>query len=208
THDVPQSFAEAFLYQLPYGHGRQFGGSSPQIVNQVIGGWNLSGAVRLSSGLPFFNPVNFGWNPLNNYGFPGNALPDVVGSPKPGSRSMNHWVNMAAFHGIDANGAPLNCSTPGSKPCNPFPYRYGNEGQRMNSLREAPTRNVDLGVSKEFGIERVHAELRGDFLNAFNHPIYGGAWNIEENLYATNFGQVYATRNDPRNIQVALKIMF
>src|SRR6185437_6524699 len=142
THDVPQSFAEAFLYQLPYGHGRQFGGSSPQIVNQVIGGWNLSGAVRLSSGLPFFNPVNFGWNPLNNYGFPGNALPDVVGSPKPGSRSMNHWVNMAAFHGIDANGAPLNCSTPGSNPCNPFPYRYGNEGQRMNSLREAPTRNV------------------------------------------------------------------
>lgn len=91
THDVPQSFAEAFLYQLPYGHGRHFGTSSPQAVNQILGGWNLSGAVRLSSGLPFWQPVNYGWNPLGNYGFPGNALPNMIGNPK-ANRSVHHWL--------------------------------------------------------------------------------------------------------------------
>lgn len=65
-----------------------------------------------------------------------------------------------------------------------------------------------MGVGKEFGTERVHAELRGDFLNVFNHPIYGGAWNIQENLYASDFGQVYNTRNDPRNVQVSLKLTY
>jgi hypothetical protein len=207
THDVPQSFAEAFLYQLPYGHGRQFGASSPGAVNQILGGWNVSGVVRLSSGLPFWQPVNFGWNPLGNYGFPGNALPNVIGDPR-SHRSVKQWINPAAFQGVSSSGNGLVACGNQSDQCQPFPYSFGNEGQRMSTIREAPTKNIDLGIGKQFGTERIHAELRADFLNAFNHPIYGGSWNIEENLYATNFGQVYGTRNDPRNIQVALKVMF
>ncbi|HLJ76862.1 MAG TPA: TonB-dependent receptor [Acidobacteriaceae bacterium] len=206
THDVPQSFAEAFLYQLPYGRGRQFGASLPQAANQILGGWNLSGAVRLSSGLPFWQPVNYGWNPLGNYGFPGNALPNVIGNPK-ANRSVHHWLNEAAFQGLSSSGSGL-VACGGSDQCQPFPYSFGNEGQRQGNIREAPTKNLDLGVGKEFGTERIHAELRGDFLNVFNHPIYGGAWNIQENLYAGDFGQVYNTRNDPRNVQVSLKITY
>ena len=208
THDVPQSFAEAFLYQLPVGHGRQYGASLPGAVNQVLGGWNLSGTVRFASGLPFWNPVNFGWNPLGNYGFPGNALPNVIANPK-ANRSVEHWINQAAFQGVSSSGsgALVACGNPDDQ-CQPFPYSFGNEPQRFNNLREAATKNFDFGVGKEFGTERIHAEFRADFLNAFNHPTYGGSWNIEENLYATNFGQVYGTRNDPRNIQVALKLMF
>ncbi|HEY1576735.1 MAG TPA: TonB-dependent receptor [Terracidiphilus sp.] len=209
THDAPQSFAEAFLYQLPYGHGRQFGTGTSQVLNQIAGGWNLSGAVRLASGLPFSQPVNFGWNPLNNYGFPGNALPNMVGDPR-SHRDVNHWINQSAFQGVVyGTTTPLNCGDdPANNPCQPYLYQFGNEGQRQSNIREAPTENVDLGIGKVFGGERIHAELRGDFLNAFNHPIYGGSYNIEENLYAQNFGQVYGTRNDPRNIQVSLKITY
>jgi hypothetical protein len=208
THDIPQSFAEAFLYQLPYGHGRQLGSGAPQALNQILGGWNLSGTVRLSSGLPFWNPVNFGWNPLNNYGFPGSALPNVIGDPRKG-RDVNHWINVAAFQGLSTNtpDAMVACGNQDDQ-CQPFPYSFGNEGQRQGNIREASTKNLDLGIGKQFGTERIKAELRGDFLNVFNHPIYGGSYNIEENLYATNFGQVYGTRNDPRNIQVALKVKF
>jgi hypothetical protein len=207
THDVPQSFAEAFLYQLPYGHGRQFGNTTPQAVNQILGGWNLTGIIRLSSGLPFWQPVNYGWNPLGNYGFPGNAMPNVTGDPK-ANRSVNHWLNVAAFQGVSTNTPGTTVACGGSDQCQPFSYSFGNEGQRQGNIREAPTKNFDLGVGKEFGIEHIHAELRGDFLNVFNHPIYGGSWNIQENLYASDFGQVYGTRNDPRNIQVSLKVRF
>ena len=100
THDVPQSFAVAFTYQLPYGPGMRWGGSSPWLARQVLGGWNLSGDVRLSSGLPLPNPVQFSYNPIGNYGFPGNGLPDMTGvSPKPAHRSWRNWINPAAYKG-------------------------------------------------------------------------------------------------------------
>ena len=152
--------------------------------------------------------MNYGWNPLGNYGFPGNALPNVVGDPR-SNRSPDHWINIGAFQGVSSSGsgAAVTCGDPNDQ-CQPFNYSFGNEPQRMSTIREAPTKNLDLGIGKVFGAERIHAELRGDFLNAFNHPIYGGAWNIEENLYASNFGEVYGTRNDPRNIQVSLKITY
>ncbi|HTV13227.1 MAG TPA: TonB-dependent receptor [Acidobacteriaceae bacterium] len=206
THDVPQSFAEAFLYQLPYGHGRQFGATAPGVVNQVLGGWNLSGAIRLSSGLPLFNPVNYGWNPLNNFGFPGNAVPNVIGDPRT-HRSVSHWYNEAAFQGLSSSGSGL-VPCGGSDQCQPFNFSFGNEPQRMSTLREAETKNLDLGIGKVFSTERINAELRGDFLNLFNHPIYGGSWNIQENLYASDFGQVYSTRNDPRTVQVSLTLRY
>ncbi len=194
AHDVPQSFATAFVYALPYGHGRTFGGSSPWIVNEVLGGWELSGVVRLASGLPL-NPVQYSYNPLGPYGFPGNGLPDVIGNPKPANQNANDWINPAAFIA-------------------PPPYTYGNEPGRMTQLREAATKNLDLSIAKYFGPERFRAQLRGEFLNVFNHPIYGGEFyggtgsNIGNCIDCGNLGIVYGTRNDPRNIQVSLKVTF
>jgi hypothetical protein len=82
----------------------------------------------------------------------------------------------------------------------------------MTQLREAATKNLDLSVAKTFGPERFRAQLRGEFLNVFNHPIYGGEFyggsNIGNCLDCGNLGIVYGTRNDPRNIQVSLKLMF
>jgi hypothetical protein len=215
THDVPQSFATAWVYQLPYGHGRQWGGNSPQIVNQLIGGWNLSGAVRLSSGLPFPNPVEFSYNPLGNYGFPGPGMPNIVKNPKPSHRTTSNWVDITAFQGADATGTAAQTCIPQSQidpnnynQCQPFSFSYGNEPQRMTQIREAATKNLDIGVAKVFGPERLHIEFRADFLNVFNHPIYGGSYNISDCIDCGDLGQVYGTRNDPRNIQVSLKLIF
>jgi hypothetical protein len=208
TRDVPHSFAEAWFYQLPYGAGRRWGGSAPSIVRQTIGGWNLSGTIRMASGYPLWIPVQWGWNPLGNYGFPGNAMPNLVGNPIPHHRNAANWYNADAFQGLSpsGDGSLVTC---GAEPnCQPFPYQYGNEPQHFNTLREAPTKNIDLGVQKEFQMERVHAEIRGDFLNVFNHPIYGGSWNITNHFDWGPVGQVQGTRNDPRNVQLALKLSF
>lgn len=208
SHDVPQSFAEAWVYQLPYGHDRHWGGTAPQILNQVIGDWNLSGTVRLASGLPLWNPVDFSYNPVGNFGFPGSGLPNVVGNPKPRHRTTSNWIDQTAFQGIDGNtGQPLTCGQNANQ-CQPFQFSYGNEPQHMSSIREAATKDLDLGVSKDFVVERFRAQLRGDFLNVFNHPIYGGSWNIGQDFNWENVGQVYGTRNDPRNIQLSLKISY
>jgi hypothetical protein len=93
----------------------------------------------------------------------------------------------------------------------PALFTYGNEPQHMTQLREAATKNVDFAVAKSFGTERFRAQIRGEFLNAFNHPIYGsqffGGSSIANCLDCGSFGQVFGTRNDPRNIQLSLKLL-
>lgn len=192
THDVPQSFATAFVYQLPYGRGKRWGNNAPWLVGTVLGNWELSSTIRLASGLPLL-PVQYSSNALSQYGFPGPALPDVIGNPQPSNQNANHWINAAAFIA-------------------PPPFTYGNEPQHMTQLREAPTKNFDFAVAKYFGPERFRAQFRGEFLNAFNHPIYGGenfgSSNIGNCIDCGTLGLVFGTRNDPRNIQLSLRLMF
>jgi hypothetical protein len=199
THDVPQSFATAWTYQLPYGSGKRWGSSAPHVVNQVLGNWEVSGVVRFASGLPLL-PVYYQNNPLSNYGFPGPGLPNLVGDPKPAHQTSSNWINADAFTA-------------------PTTLIYGDEPQRMTQLRDGATKNVDFSVAKYFGRERFRAQFRADFLNMFNHPQYGGEFfgnyfgsaNIGNCLDCGpdyKFGQVFGTRNDPRNIQLSLKLMF
>jgi hypothetical protein len=201
-HDIPHSFATAFVYQLPYGNGKRWGASAPGVVKQVLGNWEVSSVIRMSSGMPLM-PVTFSYNPLQAYGFPGyNALPNLVGDPKPSHPTTTHWINGDAFAGDPTATTPT-----------PFSYAYGDEPQHMTQLREAPIQNLDFAVAKGFDVsERFRAQFRAEFLNAFNHPIYGGeygGWSaISTCLDCGDLGTVYGTRNDPRNIQLSLKLMF
>ncbi|HEX3685268.1 MAG TPA: TonB-dependent receptor [Bryobacteraceae bacterium] len=192
THDQPQSFAVAAVYDLPYGRGMQWGGSAPWAVRQVLGNWELSTNIRLASGLPIFGIVDDYDSPLNNaFGFPSPQVPDLVGNPIPSHQTPDQWFNPNAF-----------LSTYGE-------YAIGNSPIKQAVLREAPTKNWDLSVAKSFGPERFRVQFRGEFLNVFNHPIFGGNYNFNECLTCGGtFGQVYGTRNDPRNIQFSLKAMF
>ena len=200
THDVPQSFATAFVYQLPYGRGKHWGSGAPKVVNGVLGNWEVSSVIRLSSGLPLLPPYYQG-SQIANYGFPGPYLANLVGNPKPANQTRNNWINMAAFAAPDT-------------------YAYGDEPAHMTQLREAATKNLDLSIAKGFDItERVKTQFRAEFLNAFNHPIYGGEFygeyygssNIANCLDCGDgypFGKVLGTRNDPRNVQLSLRVSF
>lgn len=192
-HDVPQSFATALVYQLPYGHGKRWGSSAPAVVNHVLGDWEVSGVIRLSSGLPLLPPF-YSYNPLWEFGFPGYGLPNLIGNPKPAHQTPTNWINPDAF-------------------ANPDQFAYGNEPARMTQLREGATKNADIAVAKTFGPERFKTQFRAEFLNAFNHPSYGGEnfgpWgNIGLCIDCGDLGTVYGTRNDPRQIQLSLKLMF
>lgn len=192
THDQPQSFAIAGVYDLPYGSGKQWGGSAPWLMRQAFGNWELSTNIRLASGLPIFGIIDDYDSPLNNnFGFPSPQVPNLIGNAVPANQNPNQWFNPNAFQ-----------STYGE-------YGIGNSPIKQAHLREAPTENWDLSVAKAFGPERFRVQFRGEFLNVFNHPIFGGNYNFNDCLTCGGtFGQVYGTRNDPRNIQFSLKAMF
>jgi hypothetical protein len=56
TLDRPHPQAFSAVWQLPFGHGRRFGGSWPGALNQVAGGWAIDAIYQFQSGAP----INFG----------------------------------------------------------------------------------------------------------------------------------------------------
>ena len=191
THDVPQSFATALVYDLPYGRGKHWGNNAPEIVKEVLGNWQLSSVIRIASGLPIPGAVSWsGNNPLGPYGYPGPQIADLVGNPVPSGRTPDNWINAAAY------AAPANNWT------------LGNAPQRMTQLRERAARNIDLSVAKNLGGERFQAWLRGEFLNTFNYAQYNSFCTDVSQSSCGPFGAAFGTENSPRTIQVSLKLAF
>lgn len=191
THDVPQSFATALVYDLPFGRGKQWGSNARAVVKEALGNWQVSSVVRLASGLPIPGAVSWnGFNPLGQYGFPGPQIADLVGNPVPSNRTPDNWINSAAYAQPATN------------------WTLGNAPQRMTQLRERAARNVDFSVSKNFGTERYQAWFRAEFLNLFNYAQYNSFCTDVSQESCFPFGQAFGTENSPRNIQLSLKLVF
>jgi hypothetical protein len=193
THDVPQSFATALVYELPYGKGKRWGNDAPAIVHGLLGNWQLSSSIRLASGLPI--PYSIGTSassPLATNqccGFPnGTQLPNLVHTPKT-TGNPDAWIDPSAF----------------AIPANPG-LTLGNIALRYTQLRERAERNVDLSVAKTFDItERFRARFQGEAFNLFNYAQYN---SFDTCLNCGSFGQAFGTENQPRILQLGVKLIF
>ena len=194
THDVPQSFGTALVYDLPYGRGKHWGNNAPGVVKEVLGNWQVSSVIRLASGLPLPGAIFWSYNdPLAQYGYPaGVQIANLVGNPVPSHRTPNNWMDAAAYTAPASN------------------WTLGNAPQRMTQLRERAARNVDLSVAKNFAGERFQAWLRAEFLNTFNYAQYNLSPfnNFPMCVTCGDFGDLDSTENSPRTIQLSLKLVF
>ena len=183
-----QAFVASGLWDLPYGHERRFGATSAPWVNAVLGGWSLDTIIEIEGGRPFTVTVN---------GTPSNSgqtdRANIVAGKNPngvpaGGRTVAHFFDTTAFA---ANA----------------PYTYGNE--QRNSIIGPNYREHDFALSKTgtmFSLkdQPVNLQFRWDVFNSFNHHNfqYPGA-----TLGTGTFGKLTAA-NDPRQMQVALKVIF
>lgn len=166
--DVRHSFSATFTYDLPFGKGRQMFSDAPWYLNGFIGGWTVSGIVRMNSGTPFqpfiTDPNKLGGANLNRIVRPdiveGVPLKNPLWDPKCRiGNACEPYVNPAAF-------------------MRPVKGLLGNAPRTIN-LR-APTREYfDLNLIKDFSLDRLiggegrrKLQLRVDLLNVFNHPVF------------------------------------
>jgi hypothetical protein len=190
------------LYELPFGRNKPLFSQVSPVVNQIIGGWQLSPVLNYSSGLPFTlgystcgNQIPSG-APCRVNGNPGAFHPHITGSP-------GH--NLQYFSATDY---PLN----GSAFSIPGLNQIGNVGR--NSVFGPHLFNTDLAVQKNFPIREVATvQFRTDFFNVFNHINYGmpgGApttANLDQNAtISTGAYPDGATR--PRQLQFSLRVQF
>jgi Carboxypeptidase regulatory-like domain/TonB dependent receptor len=161
--DVRNAFKGYAIYQLPFGRGRHFLNNNV-LADEVIGGWQVSTTLILSTGTPY---SVFGTQA--NYQLAGSMFPNWVPgvNPKPQHQSakceagsgaqygcLNEWFNPAAFS-------------------QPAPGVFGNV--RRNILYGPGTDTVNLSAFKEFGLpwEGIKLKVSCAATNAFNHPSFG-----------------------------------
>ena len=62
------------VYQLPFGKGQQFAGGASPLLNELVGGWHVSGIFRWTSGFPITIDNGFTW--ATNWNIEGDAEPN------------------------------------------------------------------------------------------------------------------------------------
>jgi len=177
------------VYELPFGHGKTFGGNGTGFGDTMISGWSINTIVTLQSGFPFtpqlsYNPSNNGdtKNPVRPFVNPAFTGPVIIGSP-------NEWFNPAAFL------APPTASG-----------FYGNLGR--DTLIGPGVATWDLSFLKDTRIrERLNLQFRAELFNILNHPNFNtpNAVVFTPNLSPTA-GVITSTSTTSRQIQFALKL--
>lgn len=151
-------------------------------VRETLGGWQTNGIVTLQSGFPF-NVIASG-DPANTGS--SNERPNLIGTPSAncGDGHLTGCINTSAY------AVPV--------------YAYGDEGR--NILFGPGLYNVNFSLFKNFAIrERVNLQFRSEFFNLFNTPAFS---NPNATFGASNFGTITSTKQDNREIQFALKLLF
>ena len=164
--DVTSYLNGNFLYQLPFGHGRDFATHMPLWADEAIGGWELSGLPSWHTGTPYMaNSVAF----LMSYSNEDPAI--LTGSLGPMKSHVT--VQNGQVYAFKDYAQAYN------QYAGPVGFQMGSR----NNLRGPGFFDLDLGLGKTFPIykESVNLKFRVDAFNALNHPNFQ-APSFENNM--------------------------
>jgi hypothetical protein len=197
--DIRHAWNANWVYNLPVGKGRRFLGGMSSVGNQILGGWQLGGIYRQSTGLPVSVGHNRTWP--TNYNITGNAT--QIGSFVDGTNK-----NAAASQRTGASGPNIFQDPPAALAAFDF-TDPGEIGQR-NNVRGDGIFNIDLNLAKNFNMpwEGHTVQFRWETFNITNTVRFDPR-NI--NLSLSNpaaFGRYQGTLGGPRVMQFALRYDF
>jgi len=182
--DAPHHLHVSVTYRLPDLNGGK------GALNLVLGGWQLNGIAVFQSGLPV--------------GLTSGSV--MVGDPKLDNPVRERWFNTCTE---TLAGARQNCSSTSETVVWKVqdPYVLRTSPTRLETVRTDRPMQLDLSIFKGFRLPYgMQLQVRAEAFNAFNTPWFG-APNTAVNNAA--FGIVTPTQtNDPRNIQLGVRLMF
>lgn len=198
-YDVTHVASALGVFDLPFGQGKPFGGSSNSIVNGIIGGWQLGTIFRMTSGLV-------------------TSVDDGVGWPTTWCCRGYATQTGPAFEQSTTKLAPAPAA--GGKPGpNLFPgpsgafaaYSWtqpGGVGQR-NGVRGDGAFGIDASLGKRFKIaEQQGLQFRAEAFNVTNSVRFDPASANLSLSNAARFGQYSQVLTQPRVFQFSLRYEF
>jgi len=193
SYDQTRRFITSLLYELPFGKGKQWLNSG-NVVNAMLGGWQVNSIMTFADGLPFTVSCYCGDRAQTGNDRNVERM-NIVGNPVPSgfTKDIYHQFDTSVFK-------------------TPALGTLGTVGR--NTMRGPGQHAVDLSVFKNFRVrERFEAQFRAEAFNLIASPFYSNLYP-GYNASATDFGSLVPVGGDkgnifsPRIYQMALRFMF
>ncbi len=198
-YDTTHLFSMMSVYNLPFGRSQKFGHSMPKWLDAVVGGWQVSGIWRWSSGFPIsvfetgLWPTN--WNNNNWAIWNGTKLETKTNK---NMTSLSGESGPGMFKDPEAALAAFDYEMPGGI------------GSR-NILRGDGIFNIDLNLAKRFVMpynEKHSLQIRWETFNLTNSARFDVDSLSLDISTSGNFGLYSYMLNDPRVMQFGLRYEF
>jgi len=191
----------------------------PGLVGKALGHWRLGTILTLRSGLPFTVYLSGNQSRSNISGGSSADRPNLVAGRTPANITQGAT---AGCPGVTA-GTPLGGPNLYFDPCAYAVQPFGFLGTASRDFLQGPgTANWDFSLTKEFPVSALgeggHIEFRGEIFNILNHPNFndpvGGRTVFTANgkssspVALSTAGQITSVVSSPRQIQLALKLVF
>ena len=202
--DVRHRVVINYVVDLPFGEGRRYGAGTSGLTRALISGWTLNGVTTLQSGFPLAftatpNLIGLGYELRPNVD--PNCDKKVSGTARD---RLNRWFNTDCFSVPNAGFVAGDASTDPA-----LRWKLGNATRTDPDLRAHGVYNWNLAVAKTTRIDdRVNLTFRIEAFNLFNRVQFGPP-NTQASTAANNtFGTVTTQVNQPRLMQLALRMTF
>jgi hypothetical protein len=186
-----------WIADLPFGKGRAFAGNDSGLVDAFIGGWQLSGLARWTSGFPFSVDGGQRW-PTDWFL---TAVTQMTSRPKTGTFKGNGTVNVFA----NPAAAQIDFTLP-------LPGQVGSR----NVLRGDGFAGLDMSLAKSWKMpyaEGHSLQFRWEVFNVpnltrFNAQGVGSSLLTSLTQSPNSFGAYTSLLTQPRVMQFALRYEF
>lgn len=196
--DTANYITGLFTYSLPVGRGRTFGSGMPWGLDEVLGGWDISGIPTWHSGTAY-STVSSAFVA----GYANNAPALFDGNDGALKHSVHKTSGGQLFLYKDPQAAVSSFQ-------GPIGFQVG----PRNSLRGPQYFNIDAGLAKTFPLlpeKGLNFLFRADAFNVLNHPNFaspGTNTSYDDITQTSNFGQLTSMNGGPRVLQLSGRIEF
>jgi hypothetical protein len=200
SYNVPQRLVVAYILPLPVGQGKRFAANANGVLERIVGGWALNGITSFQTGFPIYLLDGNGNYLTNNLGG-GQLRPDYT----PGAPGCNNNKTVSgSLSSLVQAGKPMFNTACFAAPAD---YSFGSEPRVDSKLRSDGLANWDLSLVKQTRItERTNVEFRAEYFNIANRTQFGPPNN--DIAGGPNFGTVSILGNNPRLLQLSLRVNF
>jgi hypothetical protein len=201
--DLRHNFNGFWLFDLPFGTGKRFGGSSSRLVDALIGGWQWSGTLRFHTGFPL--------GPANGFNFPTNFFLTSGGTLQ---QNMHSSLSRCAGSGDGSSGCFPNLFSDPAAVVNAIAPTLPGETGTRNIFRGPAYFATDMGVYKSFKMpwkESQRLQFRVTAFNVFNTVNFSDTLLSLDPTSPSTFGQPTSTagpRGGAREMEFAVRFEF